>query len=62
MFDCFGVKFVSKFLEKKPNFQNGQKSREIGQHGHNLMAFSQATGQTWYHTGEYYLSALEFLR
>ena len=29
MFDCFGVRFVPLFLiKKKPNFQNGQKSRE----------------------------------
>ena len=28
MFDCCGVRFVSPFSKKKPNFQNGQKSRE----------------------------------
>ena len=28
MFDCCGVTFVSLFSKKKPNFQNGQKSRE----------------------------------
>ena len=30
MFDYFGVLFVPYF-RKKPKFQNGQKSREIGQ-------------------------------
>ena len=28
MFDCFGVRFVSPHFGKKPNFQNGQKSRK----------------------------------
>ena len=28
MFDCFSVRFVSQFWKKKPNFQNGQKSRK----------------------------------
>ena len=28
MFDCFGVRFVPPFWKKKPNFQNGQKSRK----------------------------------
>ena len=28
MFDCFGVGFVPPIFEKKPNFQNDQKSRE----------------------------------
>ena len=28
MFDCCVVRFVSPFLKKKSNFQNGQKSRE----------------------------------
>ena len=27
MFDCFGVRFVPHF-QKKPSFQNGQKSQE----------------------------------
>ena len=30
MFDCFGVRFVPPFWKKKPNFQNGQKSRKNG--------------------------------
>ena len=47
--------------EKKPNFQNGKKAGKIGQikHGHNFAIFSQPTGQTWYHTSAYHLSALE---
>ena len=28
MFGCFGVRFVSLFSKRKPNFQNGQKSRK----------------------------------
>ena len=28
MFDCYGIRFVSPFSKKKPNFQNGQKSHE----------------------------------
>ena len=28
MFDCCGVRFVSPEEEKKPDFQNGQKSHE----------------------------------
>ena len=28
MFDCFSVRFVAPFWKKKPNFQNGQKSRK----------------------------------
>ena len=28
MFDCFGVRLVSPHFGRKPNFQNGQKSRK----------------------------------
>ena len=48
MFDCFGERFVPPFWKKKPNFQNGQKSRKNGtnKHGHNFIIFSQVSGQT----------------
>ena len=36
--------------------QTGKKDK----HGHNFIIFSQATGQTWYHTSAYHLSALGF--
>ena len=56
--DCFCVMFISE-CKKKPNFQNGQRTRTIGQHGNNFVIFSQAIGQTWYHTSTYHLSTLE---
>ena len=45
MFDILGARFVPH-SKKKANFQNGQKSGKVGQHGHNFVIFSQPTGQT----------------
>ena len=39
MFDCFGVRFVPPILEKKPNFQNGQKSRNNGTNMDIILSF-----------------------
>ena len=59
MFDCFGVRFVPTFSKKAKLSKWTKKSGKWDKHGHNLIAFSQATGQTWYHTSAYYLSAHE---
>ena len=60
MFDCCSVRFVFPFSKKSQTFKNGQKSREnrtnMDKH---FIIFSQASGQTWYHTNAYHLSALE---
>ena len=39
-----------------------KKGGKIDKHGHNFIIFSQANGQTWYHTSAYHLSPLEFLK
>ena len=39
MFDCCGVRFVSPFSKKKPNFQNDQKSRENGTNMDIILSF-----------------------
>ena len=39
-------------------FKMTKKARKWDKHGHNFIIFSQASGQTWYHTSAYHLSAL----
>ena len=39
MFDCFGERFVPSILEKKLNFQNGQKSRKNGTNMDIILSF-----------------------
>ena len=39
MFDSFGVRFCPPILEKKPNFQNGQKSRKNGTNMDIILSF-----------------------
>ena len=57
MFDCFGVRFVPPVFEKKSQtFKMAKKAGKIDEHGHNFIIFSQASGQTWYHTSAYHLS------
>ena len=60
MFDCFGVMFVPLFSNENQNFKIAKKAGKWDKHGHNSIIFSQVTGQTWYHTSAYHLSALDF--
>ena len=59
MFDCFGVRFVPIFSQKSQTFKMAKQAGKKDKHGHNFIIFSQATGQTWYHTSAYHLSTLD---
>ena len=42
-FIVISFKTVPPILEKRPNFQNGQKAGKTGQNGQNVVIFSQAS-------------------
>ena len=58
LLDRFGVRFVSPFSKKSQTSKTAKKQGKLDKHGHNFVIFSQATGQTWNHTGAYHLSTL----
>ena len=63
-FDCFGERFVLPFSKKGRTFRIAEKPGKWDKHGHDFLIFSQATlvtGQTWYRTSAYHLSALGLL-
>ena len=45
-------------FEKSQTLKTAEKPGKLDKRGHNIVIFSQATGQTWNHTGAYHLSAL----
>ena len=48
---------MSSNFDKSQTFKIAKKPGKLDKHGPNLVIFSQATGQTWYHTNAYHLSA-----
>ena len=55
------VRFVQSFSIKSQTYKMSKKARKWDKHGHDIVIFSQAEGQTWCHTSAYYLSALVLL-
>ena len=46
----------SVIFEKSQTYKMPKKAGKCDKHGHAIVIFSQAKGQTWCHTSAYYLS------